>query len=143
MTVDPVRLARIRRLHRVQASLTRREDMRQAALEAARLSLLGREVETVARFGSDEAFGPEAGDLRRRLAVLSARRRGVEEEARRQQQRVVEQRTREAVIARRLALLDAAAADEARRAELNGLVEARLSRAMVMRRNGGRVWRST
>jgi hypothetical protein len=142
MTADPLRLARVRRLHRVQASLAEREEMRRAALEASRLALLARETETVARFDGDGAFGAPAGDLARRLAALAAQRRAVEDETERQRQRLAREKGREAVVSRRLALLDAAAADRAQRAELNDIVEARLGRALVNRKDGDRTWRS-
>jgi hypothetical protein len=143
MAADLSRLQRIRRLHRVQANLARREDMKRAALDASRRAITAREAETVARFGSDEALGSGATDLVRRLAALSAQRRAVDEEVERLRPRLVREKSREAVLAKRLALLDAAAADKARRAELIDIVEARLGRALALRRYGGKAWRST
>jgi hypothetical protein len=143
MADEQDRLNRVRRLHRVQSTLAEREEMRRSALEASRLSLLAREVETVGRFAGDATLADGAAGLVRRLANLSVQRRQVEEEAARQKPRLIREKAREAITARRLALLDAAAADRARRAEIIDIVEARLGRLIASRKHGETTWRST
>lgn len=143
MPVDPRRLDRARRLHRVQEQLARREEHRFALLASREAAALAEEQQVVAGLAGPDAFGPAAPALPRRLQAVARLKVETAAALSAQAPRVLQAKGRRSMTQTRLEALEAAAEDEAQRAMLIEILETRLARSRRTSTQGAGAWRST
>jgi hypothetical protein len=143
MPVDPRRLDRARRLHRVQEQITRLQEHRYALLSSREAAEAAEEQQIVAGLAGDDAFGPAASALPRRLQALARLKVDTAAALEAQTPRVLEAKGRRTMTQNRLSTLESATEDEAQRAMLIEILETRLARSRKTSTQGAGAWRST